>query len=216
MKVAVLTLTRDRLDYSKECFQKLRDFAGCEYDHLVLDQGSEDGTPDWLRNEYAPHWLELLPGNIGICPALNILVDRLTKPYDVVVRFDNDCEVFMGGTLEGVCRVAMEHNTILAPKVLGLRSPPVSPGTFSLGEHVVDETGILGGAFMAIPATVFNDFRFDEKSPPWGGDEYVTSWFRERGGRCGYLRPWEVWHRTDQHWADYPGYYQRKINEGMR
>lgn len=210
MRVAVLTLTRDRLEYTKECFQKLHEHAGCDFDHYVLDQGSDDGTPDWLRNEYAPHWLETLPKNIGICPALNILVDRL-EGYDVVVRFDNDCEVFMPGTLEGVCRVAAEYDAILAPKVLGLRAPPVSPRTFTLGEHVVDETGILGGVFMAIPAAVFDNFRFDEASPPWGGDEYVSS---QR--RCGYLRPWEVWHRTDQHWADYPGYYQRKVNEGMR
>ena len=44
MKFAVLTLTRDRLEYTQHCFETLRQNAGCDYDHYVLDQGSEDGT----------------------------------------------------------------------------------------------------------------------------------------------------------------------------
>lgn len=216
MRVAVLSLTRDRLAYTQANFPLLEQNAGCEYDHIVLDQGSTDGTQEWLADHLPPDWLHFSNANLGICPALNLLLDEIVNPadYDVIVRFDNDCEVTMPGTLKGVCEVVAEYGAILAPKVLGLRNPPASPGTFQLGEHVVDETAILGGVFMAIPSEVFKlGFRFDENSPPWGGDEYVTSWLRERGGRCGYLRPWEVWHRSDQHDADFPPYFSRKKRE---
>lgn len=219
MRVCVLSLTRDRLAYTQHTFPMLQRNAGCDYTHVVLDQGSTDGTPEWLEETFPADQLHFANTNLGICPALNLLLDEYVDPadYDVIVRFDNDCEVTMPGTLAAVCQVVNEHDdVILAPKVMGLRNPPASPGTFELGEHVVDETSILGGVFMAIPSAVFtNGFRYDEGSPAWGGDEYVTSWLRERGGRCGYLRPWEVWHRTDQHWADHPAYFARKIAEGM-
>jgi GT2 family glycosyltransferase len=46
MNVAVLTLTRDRLPYTQHCFATLKENAGCDYDHIVLDQGSTDGTAE--------------------------------------------------------------------------------------------------------------------------------------------------------------------------
>ncbi len=52
MRIAVLTLTRDRLDYTQHCFQTLQEFAGCDFDHYVLDQGSTDDTVDCLVGEY--------------------------------------------------------------------------------------------------------------------------------------------------------------------
>lgn len=218
MRVAVLSLTRDRLDYTKRSFAQLAANAGCDFDHYVLDQASEDGTRNWLDRNIHVDKLHLASKNLGICPALNLLLEEYLHPadYDVIVRFDNDCEVTEPGTLEAVCRVVCEHeDVILAPRVLGLRNPPMCPGVFYLGDHAVDETHLLGGVFMAIPSKVFLDgFRFDESSPPWGGDEYVTSWLRSRGGRCGYLRPWAVWHRTDQHLADFDWYYERRAAEG--
>ena len=62
MRVAVLSLTRDRLVYTRHCFAKLHEFAGCEFDHYVLDQGSKDGTDEWLTMEYQPEYLYLRAG----------------------------------------------------------------------------------------------------------------------------------------------------------
>lgn len=217
MRVAVLSLTRDRLAYTKANFPLLRENAGCDFDHIILDQGSTDGTRRWLDENYPVDHLYFSDRNLGICPALNLLLQEVVNPadYDVIVRFDNDCETVMPGTLAGVAGAVHAHDdVILAPKVLGLRNPPASPGVFFLGNQEVEETSILGGVFMAIPSRVFLDgFEFDENSPPWGGDEYVTAWMRERGGRCGYLRPWQVWHRSDQHDADFPPYFSRKKQE---
>ena len=49
---AVLTLCRDRLAYTQHCFETLRDNAGCDFDHFVLDQGSMDGTDEWLEQQF--------------------------------------------------------------------------------------------------------------------------------------------------------------------
>jgi GT2 family glycosyltransferase len=66
VRIAVVTLTRDRLEYTKHCFETLRVNAGCDYDHFVLDQGSGDGTAEWLIRQDD---LEVVPlaENVGIC-----------------------------------------------------------------------------------------------------------------------------------------------------
>jgi glycosyltransferase involved in cell wall biosynthesis len=216
MNVAVLSLTRDRLDYTRHCFASLVENAGVEFDWLVLDQGSTDGTVEWLRGNITDLVLAL-PKNVGICRGLNMLLDRIDlNEVDVVVRFDNDCEVTQPDTLKMACEAAMT-GTIVAPRVLGLRQPPPTIGSYQAGGRTVDETSILGGIFMAIPATVFrNGFRYDENSPPWSGDEKVCEWFRQRGGRCGYLQDVSVNHyrTTEGQHADIPDYFARKRLEG--
>jgi glycosyltransferase involved in cell wall biosynthesis len=218
MRIAVLSLTRDRLAYTKQNFGLLHALAGCDYEHYVLDQGSTDGTVEWLENEYEDRCCAVFyQRNIGICKALNELLN-LANParYDVIVRFDNDCVVQREGTLKKVCEVALRNDVIVAPKVMGLRQPPAVQAEVLLdGDDILQVTGILGGVFMAIPAHLFTDgFRYDEGSPLWGGDEYICSWFQqEKGGLCGYLKGWEVLHESDQHDDDYPAYLDRKMTE---
>lgn len=229
MNVAVLTLTRDRLEYTTHCFDSLFDHSGCDYDHYVLDQASQDGTAAWLTEEAREGNLRdvlLSSENMGLCRGLNYLIElmaqgelgRLTD-YDVVVRFDNDCEVLRPGTLRTVCEVARAYEAIVAPRVLGLQSPPRMLQTTQLGEHVLEETAILGGIFMAIPAKLFSEygFRYDESMPPYTGDEAIVPWWRARGGRAGYLQGWEVIHylTTEGQRADprVTEYEQRKLAE---
>lgn len=218
MRVAVLTLTRDRLDYTRHCFATLAENAGCDYDHYVLDQASTDGTREWLLDDET---LDVtgLEENIGITRGLNLLLDHVVDAatYDVLVRFDNDCEVTQPGTLAAVCEAAAAHQAILAPRVLGLLSPPDVLRRTRLGHHTVDETMILGGIFMAIPAAVFTEhgYRYDETYPPYTGDEAVVPWWRARGGVCGYLDGWTVNHHetTVGQQATYPVYHARKLAE---
>lgn len=220
MRVAVLTLTRDRLAYSQHCFQTLRNNAGCDYDHFVLDQASKDGSVDWLLSQDDLD-VTILTENVGICRALNCLLDEAVNPddYDLIVRYDNDCEVLTPDCLRVVCEVASDHQAIVAPRVLGLRNPPPILKTTQLGDHWLDETTHLGGIFMAIPAVFFADeygFRYDESQPPWAGDENICPWWRAKGGRVGYLQGFAVNHylTTDGQVADIPEYFLRRQLEG--
>lgn len=221
MNIAVLSLTRDRLAYSKHCFATLQEKAGCKYDHWVLDNGSEDDTPDWLE-EQGDFFVGYSDENLGLTPALNLLLDlcdpsQYDAQYDVIVRFDNDCEVIQPDTLRTVCEVAYEYEAIVAPRVLGLLNPPAIIGQVQAGEHVIEETAILGGIFMAIPASLFSEhgFRYDETMPTWTGDEAIVPWWRARGGTAGYLKGWAVNHyeTTEGQRKRYPEYEQRKLAE---
>lgn len=224
MRVAVVTLCRDRVGYTRRSFESLVENAGCRYDHVVVDQASGDDTWSYLLSVPLKRRIRL-EHNIGICPALNLLLnDGLADGYDVVVRFDNDCIVRQPDTLRVVCELAAQNNLILAPRVIGLRNPPTPLASFAAGQAVEDgwrwwtilETSILGGVFMAMPAVLFTEggFRYDETNPPWGGDERICDWHRARGGRCGYVDAFTVEHATDQHHVDYPDYFQRRVAEG--
>jgi glycosyltransferase involved in cell wall biosynthesis len=217
MNVAVLTMTRDRIDYTKHCYQTLATNAGCDFDWYVVDQASDDGTQEWLSHTDATV-IEMFE-NIGICPALNMLLDRALEPadYDVIVRWDNDCELLTQNTLRDVAEAADATGWILAPHVRGLLNPPPTLPSASLDRWWVSETTILGGIFMAIPSDLFTDFgyRYVETNPPWSGDEAITGWWRAHGGHCGYLDGYDVNHylTTAGQNDDLPGYHERKLAE---
>ncbi len=164
-------------------------------------------------------WAILSEENIGICPALNLLLDGEldASDYDVIVRWDNDCEVLTPDTLKTVCEAAFESGWILAPKVRGLRFSPAEAAPAPLGGVTVGETVTLGGIFMAIPADLFTDwgFRYDETNPPYAGDEAICAWWRANGGRCGYVLDCEVNHyeRIDEQELRFPEYQARKMRE---
>lgn len=210
MNIAVLTLTRDRLAYTQHCFGTLRENAGCHYDHFVLDQASTDGTVEWLQ-EQDDLDATFASQNIGINRGLNHLLDTIDlDEYDVVVKFDNDCELLTPRTLLDVCELSFVHDAVLSPRIHGLRNPV--PTLYSQG--VFDFTPSVGGIFMATPAWVFQDgYRHNPKAGLWGSDD---SDLCRHVRRCGYVRGYDANHylTTDGQHADIPDYFARTLAEG--
>jgi GT2 family glycosyltransferase len=215
MKIAVLSLTRDRLDYTRHCFESLAENAGCGYDHFVLDQASTDGTRAWLETFEAD--VIFSPTNIGISPGLNRLLDHINPMnYDVIVKYDNDCELTQPDTLRDVCRLVDDAGAILSPRIMGLRNPPAATRELAIRDDVILDVPQIGGIFLAAPAWVYDDFRYSETNPPWGGDDVeICAWFRRQGGTCGYVKRLEAWHyeTTDGQQERFPDYFVRKHAE---
>lgn len=218
MRIAVVSLTRDRLDYTKHCFETLRVNAGCDYDHFVLDQGSEDGTAEWLIRQDD---LEVIPlaTNVGICRGLNVLFEEAVNPeaYDVVVKFDNDCELRQPNTLRDICELTVSGGALLSPRIQGLRNPPTLIRELRIGDETILEVAQIGGIFLAAPAWVYDAYRFDEDAPLWGTDDVsLCAWWRGQGGTVGYVKRLEAWHyeTTDGQHATFPEYFDRRVLEG--
>ena len=223
MRVAVLTLTRNRLDYTKHCFASLREHAGCEFDHFVYDNASDDGTFPWLVAERQARRIRCLMSgttNQGISKGLNWLlreIDRLQRsglpPYDVIVKFDNDCELVQPDTLRDVCRLALEGDCLLSPRILGLRNPPAATRRLRIGDETILDVPQIGGIFLAAPAWVYDEFRYSPNNPLHGQDDVeICWWFRGLGGTCGYVERLEAWHyeTTDGQWDRFPEYFAEK------
>lgn len=222
MRVAVVSCTRDRIGYTQHCFARLRDLAGCGYDHFVLDQGSQDGTVEWLYSQEARvHAVIEMPSNVGIWRGFNMLISEARRggDYDVFVTFDNDCEPLTDGVLREVCELALANDACLSPRILGLKNPP--PTLSFDGE--IEWKAVIGNIFMAIPAWVVDERRFDwgygpfdETRPAYGGDEVpLAEWMRSRGSGVGYLVAHEANHYLTSagQEADDPVYFDRKRRE---
>jgi len=217
VKIAVLTLTRDRLEYSQHCFAELRTHAGCDYDHYVYDQASEDGTDRWLMNGV---YAGLIIGrqNVGISRGMNSLL-ALTrrKGYDVIVKFDNDCELTEPNTLRDVCDLVMAGKAILSPRILGLNNPPGATGEFDIAGEPILDIPQIGGIFLAVPGEWYLDYRYPEDGPVWGMDDaHICKMFRMNGGRCGYVKRLTANHMdtTNGQHLRYPAYFERTLAEG--
>jgi GT2 family glycosyltransferase len=220
VKIAVLTMTRDRLDYTQACFASLHEYAGCDFDHYVLDQGSDDGTQDWLQGELQDDRIFILleePENIGRTRALTRLVALTAEndDYDVIITFDNDCELTQPNTIRDLANLVDEGGCILSPRVLGLRNTPQSTRELVIGDEPILDVPQIGGICMAIPAWVFDEFRYDESQLMYD-DIHICGWFRQQGGTCGYVKRLECWHyeTTDGQHARYPEYFERRVLEG--
>lgn len=217
MNVAVLSLTRDRLAYTQHCFASLYENAGCPFDHFILDQGSTDGTVEWLLKESKAVGHFLAYENLGISKGHNKLLEQAFEfaHYDVVVTFDNDCEVTQPGTLEVAARICQE-GWVISPTVLGLKQPPKAGEPVLVGGELVAPYPELGGIFRAMPGSFARGFRFREDNPLWGWDERdVGREAAAQGLGSGYLVNWQVNHfeTTAGQEARYPAYFERKYQE---
>lgn len=158
--------------------------------------------------------------NVGIAAALNQILHetRYYPPYDVVVKFDPDCEPLTDGILRDVAQAAHDTGAIVSPIIHGLDNQQPSIRYQMINGWPLRITGMVGGIFMAIPAQLFRDgFRYDETGPVWGGDDTgISAWHRARGGLTGYLTTHEANHyRTTQgQHKDYPAYFKRRVSEG--
>ena len=49
MKIAIFSLTKDRLYYTKKTLQSLKEKTHIPFDHFILDQDSQDKTVEWIN-----------------------------------------------------------------------------------------------------------------------------------------------------------------------
>ena len=226
MKVALYTLTRERLDYTKHCFSTLREKAGYSFDHYVVDNGSQDGTDVWLVEEYQaqnPNVIIILnKENMGISVGSNQALDEMRgNDYDLIFKMDNDCEVLFEGIIERIVRIYqslpdLSGEYMLSPKVEGIINQPIRARKTMIDDCTIGVTGMVGGLFHVMRGPVYQRYRFDHSLPKASGqDEGVCGWFRKQGGTCGYIENIRVAHyeTTTGQAKRYPEYFQRKWKE---
>jgi hypothetical protein len=203
MKVAVYTLTMNRLLYTEQLLPKARQTAGHPLDWYVFDQGSTDGTADWLVSQRSNFkGLVLWPQNIGICAAHNALAQMLLAQscYDLIMKVDNDCEMRTEGWLNAVVDVclAFEEKGIpayaVSPRVTGIGTLVRRSREESVAGHRFGHTQIVGGISMCLPARTFAGFQLPGIPGHTADDSHICRWTKERGGIIGYIEDVEAHH----------------------
>lgn len=217
MKIAVYSLTRDRLHDTQRSFALLKEMAGLEYDHYVMDNGSQDGTNKWLGGQ-GYHFLHLSHDNKGQCISSNMLIDEIKKQggYDYIVRFDNDItpktDAFLAKCI--TAQKALGKGCVVSPDIIGLNHKPKSFGSHKVVNFEYDFVEALGGACRITEASLFDHFRFSEHGPlALGEAQQISVHCHAENLPMAYVRNVIIEHPTDQHFDANPDYFKRRKME---
>jgi len=226
LKVAIFTLTKDRLEYTQRTFKGLRTTAGYPFDHFVIDQGSKDGTVKWLKNYKAKH-IQFNQKNEGIGKGWNDAIKKIKEigGYDIVIKLDNDTEFITQDWLKEMIELFRRNKKIiLSPAVEGLENAPggvlrENSGNSSyvlLNDRVLGNVPYLGGICLAIPIELYDNFKFEEASFYTGGKDVEICLYGRRNGYgiyyCEELRIKHMDTTTGQQ-EKYPDYFELREKE---
>lgn len=136
-RVAVVIPNWNCVDDLQDCIRSLRDQKGVELEIMVVDNGSSDGSIEWMQKERIPHIP--LPRNLGFAPAVNLGFSATTA--DAVATVNSDT-VLEPGALATMYEVLMsdEHIGGVQPRILSMvRGSPRRPDDpealiYSLGQ----------------------------------------------------------------------------------
>jgi len=225
-KVAIYTLTYDRFKYTKKSFESLRKTAEYPFDHFVVDNGSTDGTVDYLNEEYKEGRLKrikLNPTNEGISKASNDAIDMIKhhNGYDIIVKFDNDCIALTKGWLAKMVELwKVNHTFALSCYVQGLMDNPGGAPRMGYGtvkEELLGVTKHLGGICVFVDAHAYDKFRWDEEAFLHGvQDMEFSQHLIFTGHTLAYMENYFVSHGilgTEQQKKDFPEYFERRKKE---
>lgn len=102
--VVLVILTWNALEYSRQCYATVRETADAPYRFVFVDNGSEDGTVEWLRGiaaENADVTVVENGENLGFTKAVNIGIRQAGSDEDVVL-INNDIRFDSPGWLSGL------------------------------------------------------------------------------------------------------------------
>lgn len=236
LKVAIFTLTWNRLEYTKQMYKSIHERSGYAFDWFVIDQGSTDGTQEWIKSltrdqKADTKWREklrykLYENNVGIAKGWNNAIEFIKSEgeYDIVVKVDNDAELMTQDWLKDMVEI-FERNTtlILSPYVEGLEGAPGgvlrqrqsgdSPYV-TINDRVLGVVPYLGGIVYAAPMKLYDDWKFNEKYE--GNKDYLLSMYAAQNGySLFYMEEYRVWHidGTKGQKEKYPDYFKDPENK---
>jgi glycosyltransferase involved in cell wall biosynthesis len=218
MRIAIFTLTRDRLNYTKRMLKQLKETAGVEYDHYILDNGSQDGSFEWL-NKQGLHMVVGSKMNMGLWRGIQYIIDftRNFKGYDYVIKIDNDMEFPEKNWLKKLIEVYENSNfEVLSPFVEGVcdgkggveRSDHKHiPNMFGKKGVTIGYVPHVGGAcLLSKPEFYYEDLPNGFMATGW------DTWFCE-GLYCGIVEDIHVKHDSKKMEAENKEYHKRQVKE---
>lgn len=220
-KVAIFTLTLDRLEYTKQMYKSLIKTAGYDFDWYVIDQGSTDGTVEWLEGKCN---LTALNKNIGIAKGWDMAISKVKKKCDIVVKVDNDCELMTKDWLKDMVELfQINKKLILSPYIEGLEASPggvlrqtnsdASP-YITINDRVLGVVPNLGGIVFASSIDLYQDFKFPDEIPG-NKDYYLSRYAQQAGYALAYMEEYRAWHIKGEKGQkeDYPEYFKKLYNK---
>jgi GT2 family glycosyltransferase len=142
----VIILNWNSKDMTAECIRSLLAMNTREYDTIVVDNGSRDGSVEYLRREFPQ--IVVLPQdrNLGFAAGCNVgMKEALKRGAEYVLPLNNDT-VVDANMIEALLEVAEKHPSaaIVSPKIYFYDSPNRfwwAGGSFSLWTGIPKHAG---------------------------------------------------------------------------
>jgi glycosyltransferase involved in cell wall biosynthesis len=224
-RIAVYTLTMNRIEYTKRMLDSIGTTTGVRFDHFVIDNGSSDGTVEYLRanaNRFAG--VRFNRENVGIGRAANAALDLIGPGYDYIVKVDNDCEFVDPTWLAALVDVsrASSDRIVLSPRVeglgAGLEGGAPRYETTTVGSHPVGLACHVGGLCEFSPVAALRCYRFPRSNLHGNYDVRYSIYVRMTlGYRMGYVEDVSVRHMdtTTGQELRYPQYFAERPTQRM-
>lgn len=217
-RVAIYSITYDRLELTKKCFESLYKTAGYKFDHFIIDNGSTDGTVEWLKeNKYNCIFNDR---NFGISMASNEALDLIWDKYDIIVKVDNDALFITPDWLKTMVKIwKSNHRLVMSPYVQGLRDNPGGAPRIGWGWIAGEYLGMtkhIGGIVHFVDADAYKTWRWSEEDFLHGMQDVEFSQdLLLNGYQMGYLENYFVEHceGTEGQLKKFPEYFERRKTE---
>ena len=192
MKIAAVTITYNRLALTKKTVDSFYEKTNVDY-HLFVDNGSTDGTQDWLKSRFDHIFLDQ---NYGITEAFKTAVERLTD-FDFILKLDNDIETVTDDILNKMLNFYELNGLkyVCSPVDLNLdpNFAPHSTGKGMLHGFNVSYVSHTGGAFQLIPIDICLKLMEDYRNFKLG-DQAIGGFYKTQGYKPVYLLDLEMKH----------------------
>lgn len=137
-KITVIIPNYNGLSFMEPCMAALRRQTCQDFDVLVVDNGSTDGSVEWLREQEIPS--VFLAENTGFSGAVNTGIRAARTPYVILLNNDTEAEPDYVGQLlhaiEGSPRIFS-----VSPKMIQLHQP-------ELMDDAGDMYSVMGWAYQ--------------------------------------------------------------------
>jgi GT2 family glycosyltransferase len=128
VSVSVVTITWNHSAFLRDCLDALLEQQGVHWEVLVIDNGSTDGSPEWISRDYPNVALQTFAENRGFARALNWGIDHTVG--DFVLSLNPDVVVRSGFVREMVGAAQSDHRTgVVAAKLLKAEDPALLDST---------------------------------------------------------------------------------------
>lgn len=196
--IVVITITCNRLELTKQYLSQLKKKGGYPFKHIIVDNGSTDGTVEWLSDE--GYEILSLDKNYGIVPAWKYGIKYALKNYnpDFIVKFDNDCEIYTDNVLSKILEWYKKgcDNYVVAP--LDIMIPdnymPRNLGTAKERGFNIRYVSHTGGMFQVIPKKVCQMMIDCKDNSLIGGDLLRGHFWLKKGISPIYMTDLKVGH----------------------
>lgn len=233
-KIAVVILTLNQRDRTLQCLTRLLDAQDLEFDVILWDNGSQDGTAEAVRAAFPQVLVHHSPNNLGVASGRNAAAGLAIQTYDPthLLFLDNDMLVepgFVSALLEPFAQDEGLGQTQAKLRFMNDRQrlndgggakinftlwqiTPIGFGEIDHGQYEEIKPCVSCGGAMMVRADVFRRLNgFDPKFDPFGPEDLDFSLRLQKAGYCALYVPQAVAFHAVSHTygADYDELYAR-------